>query len=105
MLASLESNLEKYEEYMKDQRAHMDAADNRGEHVVFYSKEILSILKAAARHGWLFMCGVFMFRGRIIPAPGGKKPTAFCFLEKLPQISAWKNLPLKNFGTSEKKNE
>ena len=37
MLASLESNLEKYEEYMKDQRAHMDAADNRGEHVVFYS--------------------------------------------------------------------
>ena len=51
MLASLESNLEKYEEYMKDQRAHMDAADNRGEHVVFYSKEILSILKAAARHG------------------------------------------------------
>lgn len=31
MLASLESNLEKYEEYMKTQRAHMDAADNRGE--------------------------------------------------------------------------
>lgn len=31
MLASLESNLEKYDEYMKDQRAHMDAADNRGE--------------------------------------------------------------------------
>ena len=35
--------------------------------------------------------------GRIIPAPGGKKPTAFCFLEKLPQISCPEKLPLTIF--------
>ena len=87
--------MEKYEEYMKDQRAHMEAADNRGEHVVFYSKEILSILKAAARHGWLFMCGVFMFRGRIIPAPGGKKPTAFCY-RKFPPGKTYRSKILVN---------
>lgn len=31
MLASLETNFEKYEEYIKTQHAHMDSADHRGQ--------------------------------------------------------------------------